>query len=142
MYDTIQELALDAAIELRGGHFTQVALRLAQIQGLCDAAMVEASMWDLIRQDYEAGIRPKQLAARYDVKAKQITDRAYREQWLNQKRKDRMMRPPSKAKLTYPKCKECTNEFEAKGYAAAICPTCKAAKRRKTGEWKRERGLS
>lgn len=49
--------------------------------------MAKTTPWLLIKKEYLQGITPKELSVKYKIKAKQISDKANEEKWVDKKKK-------------------------------------------------------
>lgn len=136
---TIEELAAEALNQIKENRLQNAILTLAQLQGICKVAISEELKWDMIREGYEQGMKPKQLSQKYKVLPRTICNRAYYESWPNPNKIRKQLDKEPKAKnIFYLNCHICENEFEAYSGHAKICNQCKALdpKRRKRYERK------
>lgn len=132
-WDTIDGLASEAIKAITQGNIGNALAMLGEIKGHANAMISIPTVWELIRADYEAGIKPKELAKKYQshgIYAGQINNKAYSERWIN---KTKLKKAYKAAKnksgnVFYPDCRECEKPFEATSGASIICPTCKALK--------------
>lgn len=49
--------------------------------------MAKCTPWNKIKKEYLEGVTPKELALKYKIKAKTISDKAYEENWKEEKTK-------------------------------------------------------
>ena len=127
--DTIDALIEDTIQCITQGKFSNAFALLGEMKGICSVYLSEASKWDLIKNDYEAGVPPRKLTQNFKVNVNQIYYRAYYENWKSPGKIKRAMKP-SKKQTFILNCRECEHPFEAFSGHAIICPTCKAYKRK------------
>jgi len=128
MLDTVQPIIEGAINYINEGKADKAIPLLYQVQALCDVHMALESKWDFIKEDYERGVRVRILAYRYKVSAKQISDKAYRDQWVSPSKLRRILTPPASSgqrKIRLVLCRECGNHYEAWGGRSCLCETCK-----------------
>ena len=47
--------------------------------------MAKTTPWNKIKKEYLDGVTPKELAIKYKIKARSISDKAYEEDWKEEK---------------------------------------------------------
>lgn len=130
--DTIDSLIEETMQAITHGKFSNAFAFLGEMKGLCSAYLTETSKWDLIKNDYEAGVAPRKLSVQFKVNVTQIYYRAHYDNWKSPAKIKRAMKP-SKKQTFILNCRECEHPFEAHSGHAIICPTCKAYKRKAEG---------
>jgi rubrerythrin len=134
--DIVEGLVDDMLAALDGGNLKQAILAAGQIKGMCQVAINEQEKWGLIREEYEGGSKPRDLAERYHETPRAITVRAHSQGWMSPAKLKKHLKPTKKQTFIH-NCHLCENPFEATSGHAKVCPTCKAFKtldeiRRKT----------
>lgn len=128
-YDNIEALIVETLKAIEQGNTPAAFALLGEVKGICGAVLEYVNKWDFIQEGYESGNRPRMLARQHGVRAREITDRAHRENWMSPGKIKKQMKPQKK-QVFYPDCMFCEKPFEAYSGHAKICPTCKAFKAR------------
>lgn len=124
--DEIDALITEAVESLKGKDLTSVLLYLTKVQGMLSVLLDDQQKWDRIRIAYEAGSTPKELSIRFPVSAKQISQRAWKEEWKNPVKLAKVASIKKNKTIMHKVCPECELYFEAPSGHCKVCPTCKA----------------
>lgn len=134
-------LADDAISHLVLREYQQACLVVGEIKGFLEASQsrqleyeLRAELWVDVKKAYEAGDKPSEIALKHGVSAKAITDRAYREQWLNPRKVSQLMTRKRKKPWFYRTCGVCEQEFASHRSNDSVCNQCLAFQHRKTAE--------
>lgn len=136
-FDCIESLASEAIEKLRQSKLGDVLALLGEIKGHANALLTVQGVWDLVKEDYEAGVPPRRIHQKfrdYGVSIKEIYNRAHFYHWASPAKIRKAMKPATgKKNIFYPTCRDCEKPFEAYSGHAIICPTCKAYKAQQQG---------
>lgn len=99
---------------------------LSKMKGIVMTLLDSASKWDRIQHLYEAGIKPVDIARKYDTTANAISTRAWRNDWKNPNKLAKIQSIKKNKTIMNIVCHDCEQYFETSSGHAKVCPTCKA----------------
>lgn len=123
MLEEIDGLVDDAMVLAREHSLREI---LCKIKGIVMTLLDSASKWDRIQHLYEAGVKPVDIARKYDITANAISSRAYRKEWKNPNKLARIASYKKNKNIMHIVCQACEQYFETSSGHAKICPSCKA----------------
>lgn len=125
-WDIVEALLTDAIELFKQKDLHEGMMRLAEARGVCNAFISVEVVWDLAREDYEAGMPPRQIALKRNIPVRQITTRAYDQEWVNPRKIQSQLRPVGKRTLMYLTCYKCEQKFESASGSKKVCDVCRA----------------
>ena len=127
-YDDISEMLDEAVRLIQANHAAQAFIILIKLQGIVQVLHTFEVKWDLIKEDYESGKKPREIAIQYSVKPTQIYDRAKYNNWSSPRKIDKELnkRVKSKQCLFTLDCKQCEQKFTATSGHSKLCGPCSA----------------
>lgn len=143
--DELSGMIGESIIQLKQSRFQDVLETLLRIDGVIRNLTSIELMWDFIREEYEDGDKPGEIAKRYqNVTPKQIRDRAYNHGWVTERKIKLHLAKKMTTNNTFKgliDCYQCQQKFSATSGNAKLCGQCSAKKQIEEYQKKQEKIL-